>query len=127
MKHRIRWWQRADRGSATAEFSVVLPAIVVLTLLVLSLGRAVLVRVECQDAARAGAREVATAQSFTSQTRQKALAAIEAISASSSATLLEEGNKVRVSVACKLLPGPMGIFPAAVHGEAVAVKQAGSP
>jgi hypothetical protein len=120
---KMRWWQKRDQGSATAEFSIVLPAVVVLALLVLSLGRAVLVHVDCQDAARAGAREIATAQGFTSQVRQKALTAAEEVSAGSRAVFQEKGNQVRVDVSCNLLPGPMGIFPAVVHGEAVAIKQ----
>lgn len=55
-----QWWKRhtddADEGAATAEFAVVLPCVAAVAILVLCLGRASVVSMNCQDAAAAGAR-----------------------------------------------------------------------
>ena len=55
-----RWWRRhardADCGTVTAEFAVVLPCVAAVAILVLCLGRASIVSMNCQDAAAAGAR-----------------------------------------------------------------------
>ena len=58
-----QWWKRhtddADEGAATAEFAVVLPCVAAAAILVLCLGRASVVSMNCQDAAAAGARAFA--------------------------------------------------------------------
>ena len=58
-----QWWKRhtddADEGAATAEFAVVLPCVEAVAILVLCLGRASVVSMNCQDAAAAGARAFA--------------------------------------------------------------------
>ena len=58
-----RWWRRhardADCGTVTAEFAVVLPCVAAVAILVLCLGRASIVSMNCQDAAAAGARAMA--------------------------------------------------------------------
>ena len=58
-----QWWKRhtddADEGAATAEFAVVLPCVAAVAILVLCLGRASVVSMNCQDAAAAGARAFA--------------------------------------------------------------------
>lgn len=48
-----------DRGSVTAEFAFLLPAVVVLLALALGAVRVVVAQVQCVDAARAGARAAA--------------------------------------------------------------------
>lgn len=52
---------RRERGSAAAEFAVALPAVVLVLLVVLGLGMHGAARVAVEDAARAGARELARA------------------------------------------------------------------
>ena len=58
-----QWWKchadDADEGAATAEFAVVLPCVAAVAILVLCLGRASVVSMNCQDAAAAGARAFA--------------------------------------------------------------------
>jgi TadE-like protein len=49
----------ADRGTATAEVAVLLPALVLLTALCVSAVGAVSLHVRCLDAARSAAREIA--------------------------------------------------------------------
>jgi len=51
--------RRADRGSATVEFAVVLPALALILAAVLVLGSASVTQFRCADGARAGARSVA--------------------------------------------------------------------
>jgi hypothetical protein len=52
-----------DRGSATAEFAVGLPALVLMTLVAVSAVSAVLTKMECVDAAREAARAAARGES----------------------------------------------------------------
>lgn len=119
-----RFFSRSDGGAVTAEFAVVLPAVIVVALLLLSLGRAVLVRVECQDAARAGAREIAVARSYDGAASGAARRAALSVSAKSSVELTESSSTVRVKVTCPVMPGPLGVLPLHVEGIAVAMKQA---
>jgi Flp pilus assembly protein TadG len=116
---------RADSGAVTAEFAVVLPAVIVVALVLLSLGRAVVARVECQDAARAGAKEIAVAEVVDAAATTRARAAAIAVSSQGKVTFSQSSSSVKVSVECPLLPGPLGIFPAHVGGVAVAIKQGG--
>ena len=50
----------ADRGAATAEFAVVLPAVAMVAMVLLCLTRTVTVSMRCQDAASAVVRELVT-------------------------------------------------------------------
>jgi len=50
---------RRDRGSATAEFAMVMPALVALIIVVVGAGAIGLTQLRAYDAARAGAREAA--------------------------------------------------------------------
>jgi Flp pilus assembly protein TadG len=65
----------ADRGAATAELAVVMPAVTVVLAAVLSVGQAVMAQVSCVDAARAGARAAARGDGLE-QVQQTALAAV---------------------------------------------------
>jgi len=58
-----RWTGPRDRGGATAEFAVVLPAVAMMLVVVLVAGAAVLTQVRVADAARAGARAAALGES----------------------------------------------------------------
>ena len=76
-----QWWKRhaddADEGAATAEFAVVLPCVAAVAILVLCLGRASVVSMNCQDAAAAGARVFAVDNAGgESEARAAAMAAI---------------------------------------------------
>lgn len=116
--------RRADTGSVTAEFAVVLPAVMVVALVLLSLGRAVLVGVECQDGARAAARELAVSQEVDGRARTRARsAAAKVAGAAASVALAPADGMVRVTLTCPLLPGPLRLIPANVTGEAAAMLQ----
>jgi Flp pilus assembly protein TadG len=65
-----------EHGSATAELAVAMPAVVVVLAAVLSVGQAVLAKVTCVDAARAGARAAARSGG-PDQVRQQALAVVQ--------------------------------------------------
>ena len=71
------WWKRhADEGSATAEFAVVLPSVAAVAMLMLCLGRAVVVSMDCQDAAAVAAHAMTIAgRDGESRARNAALAA----------------------------------------------------
>lgn len=53
---------RRDRGSVTAEFALVLPAVVAVLVVVLTTASAAIAQVRCADAARAGARAAAVGE-----------------------------------------------------------------
>lgn len=57
--------EAADRGSATAELAVVLPALVLVATLCLGAIGAVATHVRCLDAARAAAREAARGEEYS--------------------------------------------------------------
>ena len=100
-----RWWRRhardADCGTVTAEFAVVLPCVAAVAILVLCLGRASIVSMNCQDAAAAGARAMA----IDAGGEAKARAAANA-------------NSVTVVVRCPVAADPTGVLPASVVGKA---------
>lgn len=56
--------RRRDAGSVTAEFALLLPAVVVLLALALGAVRIVVTQVQCVDAARAAARVAARGESL---------------------------------------------------------------
>jgi predicted RecB family endonuclease len=119
-----------DRGTVTAEFAVVLPAVVVVALILMSLGRAVIVNASCQDAARSVAEHLSVQLSVQGEVMpdsvlQDELKKISDSAAHEATTVEVSQNSVgkEVTVICPLLPGPMGILPANVTGHALALIQ----
>ena len=105
-----QWWKRhtddADEGAATAEFAVVLPCVAAVAILVLCLGRASVVSMNCQDAAAAGARAFAVDDTGG---ESKARTAVR----------FERGaDFVTVTVQCPVVPDPTGVLPTRVTGKA---------
>ena len=96
-----RWWRRhardADCGTVTAEFAVVLPCVAAVAILVLCLGRASIVSMNCQDAA-AAAQTIAGGGSTVS--------------------FAANANSVTVVVRCPVAADPTGVLPASVVGKA---------
>jgi Flp pilus assembly protein TadG len=88
-----------QRGAATAELAVAMPAVMVVLAAVLSVGQAVLAKVTCVDAARAGARAAARGAG-PDQVRQQALAVVP--SSREGGT----GGEPAVSMADVGAPGP---------------------
>ncbi|NEG97076.1 hypothetical protein GFD17_09985 [Bifidobacterium sp. SMB2] len=109
----------ADAGTVTAEFAVVLPAVMVVSLLLFSSARAVIVNMNCQEAARAAAREMVVA----GESGDADPAGVVARIAGSGATVSTAtgGGQVTVITRCPLMPGPFGVLPVALEGRAVGV------
>lgn len=113
------WNARADSGTVTAEFAVILPAFIVMAALLLAMAQVARVGMGCQDAARAVAREVVLARSDADPTALARRVAGRGVQVD----VEEGGGQVRVKVACPVLKGPFGILPPRVFGQAVAVLE----
>lgn len=111
--------RRADEGAVTAEFAVVLPSVVAIAALILALSRAVIVSMDCQDAAAAAARELVV----SGDAADPAAVARAVAGDGASARVTRSGATITVVVQCPVLPGPLGIVPAKVSGEATGVTQ----
>lgn len=103
-----------ERGSATAEFAVVLPAVMVLAVLLLSLTRVSMVSMACQDAANQVAR-VMVSQSDADSARR---VAASVVGEEASVTIGESSGMTEVVVSCPVMPGPLGVLPTHVEGRA---------
>ena len=119
MAQRLGRWLRAhDEGAATAEFAVVLPAVVVMVALLLYTARACVVQLECQDAAAAVARQLVVLDGDAASARASAGAGVHVAVAS-------EANRYVVTTTCRVVSDPLHVIPGSVHGKAVGVKQDG--
>ena len=107
-----------DRGSVTAEFAIILPVVMVLALALLSLTRAVIVALDCQDAARAAAREIVVAADAADP-----VAVARTVVGNVSVELSDREDRVEVRTRCPVAPGPLDLLPIAVNGYAVGIKQ----
>lgn len=110
---------RDDRGTVTAEFAVVLPTVMVVALLLLSSARAVMVSMNCQEAARVAAREMVIASDGDANPSD-----VVARIAGPHATvrITEQRDQITVITRCPVGPGPLGVLPVAVEGEAVGLR-----
>ncbi|PJM72513.1 hypothetical protein CS006_09725 [Bifidobacterium primatium] len=106
-----------DAGTVTAEFAVVLPAVMVVSLLLFSSARAVIVNMNCQEAARAAARELVVAGESGDADPAGVVARIAGPGATVSTAT--GGGQVTVTTRCPLMPGPLGVLPMALEGRAV--------
>ncbi|MCY7373349.1 MAG: pilus assembly protein [Spirochaetaceae bacterium] len=112
-----------DRGSATAEAAVVLPALLAVTVLCVWAVASVAVHLQCLDAARTGARALAR-----DEAPERVLAVVqEAAPGSARVRVLHlDGGLVAVEVTARVaLPGPWpGDGPGlSVGGRAVAAQE----
>ena len=94
---------RRDRGSATAELAVVLPAVVLLAVLGVWAVAAVAAHLRCVDAAGAGARALARGESSAAVSR----VVTQVAPRGATVRLGREGDLVAVEVRATVpLPGP---------------------
>lgn len=107
-----------ERGSVTAEFATVLPAVMVVALLLLSLTRLVGVSIGCQDAASAAARAAAVAAGGGADA---SAAARNAVGDGITLNVSTAGQRVNVVARCPVLPDPRGVLPTVVEGRAVGI------
>lgn len=116
-----------DRGSATAELAVVLPALLLVTVLCMWAVGSVAVHVQCLDAARTGARSIARGETVA-----QVVAVVEARAPRGAQVRVQrlEGGLVAVEVRARVsLPGPWrGEGPGVtVGGRAVAAEEGPPP
>ncbi|WEV46410.1 pilus assembly protein [Bifidobacterium sp. ESL0690] len=109
----------SDEGAVTAEFAVVLPAVMVMAVLLMMLARAVTVEMNCQDAASAAARVAVVSNSDT----EARLAAHDAAGGDANVSISRGFKQVKVTVSCRVVPDPMHVLPMAVVGKATGVVQ----
>ena len=103
---RRRW--RSDDGTVTAEFAIVLPAVMVLALLLLTLTQTIRTGMVCQDAANAAARDlIVTRSKGDPQGLVHRMAGPHA-----QVKLSPSAGQTTVRVSCPVVSGPMGVLPA---------------
>ncbi|MFR0556714.1 TadE/TadG family type IV pilus assembly protein [Pseudoscardovia radai] len=112
----------------TAEFAVILPAVAALAILVCALGRAIVLRIECQDAAHVIAQRIVAqmqadpaageVQPAVTQWAEETTHRLVNDGASVSLTVSDDGVDVRVSA--RVVPDPLRVLPATVTGYAFA-------
>ncbi len=119
----LRWIHREDSGSVTAEFAVIIPVVLSMVALLLSLTRAVVVRVECQQAASAGAR-VAVAESNPQLRESRARKAIMDVAGSEvKADITSDDSSITVVTHCPVGGKALSIVPVLLTGKAIGVLQ----
>ena len=104
---RRRWWDRAgdrsDRGTATAELAVVLPAVVLLATFGVWAVAAAAAQLRCVDAAGTGARALARGEPTAAVSR----AVVEVAPAGATVSISRAGGLAVVEVRMTVrLPGP---------------------
>ncbi len=110
-----RRWITCDRGAATAEFAMVLPALVLLLALFAGAATVGMTQLRAYDAARAAAREAARGEpqhSVISEAEKRA-------GAGSKATIRTEGGYTEVAVVIGL-PQPVSMILKRVESSATA-------
>lgn len=104
----------ADRGSVTAEFAMVLPAVMALAMMLLALVSAVVTRIDCQDAASAAAREML----ISGDAKRSEQVARTAGGEDTEVGIRRDDTYVVVSTKCPILPDVLGVLPLYVSGRA---------
>ncbi len=113
--------RRRDRGQATVELAVALPAVVALLVLLLAAGSAVVAQVRVADAARAGARAVIAGETSTQVT-----AVVHELAGAGASVGIASGDLVEVTVT-RPLGGPLGRWGLAARAVARAPAEPGAP
>jgi len=111
---------RDDRGSATAELAVALPALVLLVLFALGAINAVLAQLRCVDAARDAALAAARGEDGAAAGRRTA-------PAGASVTVQVDGDTVRATVRAPVRPLGPHLPGVEVGASAVADREPGGP
>lgn len=114
---------QAERGSATAELALGLPAVVLALVVVLLVGAAAVAQVRCSDAARAAARAAALGEDHASvQQLATELAGDDAV-----VTLTESDGWVHVVVQRPVSTGPLAGLALTAEAEASLPIEPGEP
>lgn len=108
-----------DSGTVTAEFAVVLPAVMALAILLLALTQTIRIGMICQDAANAAARELVIHQG-----KDDPAGLVSRMAGGSSELALERSaRQVQVTLSCPVVSTPLGILPPHIQGRAVAILE----
>lgn len=119
MPGRLPGTRYAERGSATAELAVALPAVVLLIAIVLVLATSAGAQLRCADAARAGARAAALGESTVAVTAT----ATRLAGPGARVVLSHDGDWVTVTVSRPVASGPLEGAPLRAAASAVALVE----
>ncbi|MGO1345472.1 MAG: TadE family type IV pilus minor pilin [Bifidobacterium psychraerophilum] len=109
-----RFFSGSDPGTVTAEFAMILPAVMALAMLLLGLTEAVRKSLDCQDAASVAAREI-----FISGDDARAVAAARVAAGERTVVQLQHSeDHVVVTTQCPIAAEVFGALPFAVTGKA---------
>lgn len=108
-----------ERGSATAELVVALPAVALLLAVVLVLASSASAQLRCADAARVGARAAALGESAATVTATAARVA----GTGARVVLERDGEWITVTVSRPVASGPLGGAPLRAAASAVALAE----
>lgn len=111
--------RHADSGGVTAEFAVLLPAVMVLALFLLALTQTVRISLVCQDLANAVAREVVVNQGEGDAGRVLNRMGSD----HADLTIKRWGVQSYITVTCPVVSTPLGVLPPHVQGRAVAIVE----
>lgn len=129
-----------DRGAVTAEFAIILPAVVLLMGVLLSCGYFIMESVRCHNAAHLGARVISASYSVGKKEESIIKDLIKSVSAQAQVDIIPlagtsensaiDGNDsinkdgaIKVKVTCPILPDSLKLFPSLIYGEAVGIPQ----
>ena len=120
MPHAIRLALGSERGAVTAEFAIVLPAVVAVIAMILVLARFTVVSMACQDAAAVVVRELVIDDGAADDGSAASIAQRVA-GDSTEVSLSYESGAVVVETHCPVVSDPMGVLPRQAVGRASGV------
>ena len=100
-----------DSGAVTAEFAIILPAVVVLALTLFFVGKSVVNTMNCHDAAGQVAYYVAS--HHNSKDAQNIVSKVSGVN--SSVKVKYVGNMADIVVSCPVVPDPLKVLPLSVE------------
>ena len=124
MPRRIRPTLSSEHGAVTAEFAVVLPAVVVVIAMILVLARFTMVSMACQDAAAVVVRELVIAQDSAAAQAPTSIARRVA-GDDTEVSLSYQSDAVVVETRCPVVPDPLRLLPQQAVGKATGVLNEG--
>jgi Flp pilus assembly protein TadG len=112
----VNWLESAstsNRGSATAEFAIVLPAFFIVLAVVMSFLVGTVQAIKCQDAAREAARAFLTLEGPNPETVVRKL-----LGNNSEVKITTFGSTTHILVSAQLFNLPLNFLPKFIQGEA---------
>ena len=100
-----------DFGAVTAEFAIILPAVVILTVVLIFVGKSVVNTMNCNDAAGQVAYYVASTHDS-----KEAQNIVHKVSGKNSSVKVEYvGNMANIVVSCPVVPDPLKVLPLSIE------------